>query len=55
MVFNFDVRAIWRSGLSLTILATLCIKGLKVKTAVPHTGTSPGAHLPSLGFDPVGG
>jgi len=32
MVFNFDVRAIWRSGLPLfyvTILATLCIKGLR--------------------------
>jgi len=29
MVFNFDVRAIWRSGLFyVTILATLRIKGL---------------------------
>jgi len=35
MVLNFDVRAIWRSVLSartplfyVTILATLCIKGL---------------------------
>jgi len=27
MVFNFDVRAIWRS-VHVTILATLCIKGL---------------------------
>jgi len=35
MVFNFDVRAIWRS---VTILAILCIKGLIFKTR--HKGTS---------------
>jgi len=31
MVFNFDVRAIWRRTplFYVTILATLCIKGLK--------------------------
>jgi len=32
MLFNFDVRVIWRSGRTplfhVTVLATLCIKGL---------------------------
>jgi len=44
LVFNFDVGAIWRRTplIYVTILATLCIKGLNSVTppraAAPHSG-----------------